>query len=163
MSPRLSDGTSTPAAPTIRLARPADRDDLARLSTQLGYPMSAEEAEARLKEISPGDPQAPSPGANQSVLVAELDGRVIGWIQVEVSRVFESLRQGEICGLVVDEAVRGAGIGRRLVEEAERWAAGRGCRVLRVRSNVVRERAHAFYRRAGFVEIKTQRVLEKTL
>jgi hypothetical protein len=28
---------------------------------------------------------------------------------------------------------------------------------------VIRERAHAFYRREGFVEIKTQRVLEKRL
>jgi hypothetical protein len=32
-----------------------------------------------------------------------------------------------------------------------------------VRSNVVRERAHAFYQREGFVLIKTQRVFEKPL
>jgi hypothetical protein len=32
-----------------------------------------------------------------------------------------------------------------------------------VRSNVLRERAHAFYRREGYGEIKQQRVFEKSL
>jgi len=108
-----------------------------------------------LRELSASDDQA--------LLVAESEGRAVAWIQTEVSRVFEALRQAEICGLVVDEGFRSSGIGRRLVEEAERWARARGCRVIRVRSNVIRERAHAFYRRAGYVQIKTQRVFEKPL
>ena len=141
--------------PAIRPATTADREALARLSTQLGYPMSPEQADARLRELSASDDQA--------LLVAESEGRAVAWIQTEVSRVFEALRQAEICGLVVDEGFRSSGIGRRLVEEAERWARARGCRVIRVRSNVIRERAHAFYRRAGYVQIKTQRVFEKPL
>jgi ribosomal protein S18 acetylase RimI-like enzyme len=139
----------------IRPATPADREALARLSTQLGYRMSSEQSDARLRELSASDDQA--------LLVAESEGRAVAWIQTEVSRVFEALRQAEICGLVVDEAFRSSGIGRRLVEEAERWARARGCRVIRVRSNVIRERAHAFYRRAGYAQIKTQRVFEKPL
>jgi GNAT superfamily N-acetyltransferase len=74
-----------------------------------------------------------------------------------------TLLQAEIAGLVVDETARGGGIGRRLLEAAEQWARSHGCRAIRVRSNVVREGAHAFYVREGFREIKTQKVFEKGL
>jgi GNAT superfamily N-acetyltransferase len=140
---------------TIRLARAGDRDDLARLSTQLGYPMAPDEASARLADLA-GHP-------DHALLVAETDGRLAGWAQVSLPRIFESPRQAEIAGLVVDEGHRGRGIGPELLRAAEAWARERGCAVLRVRSNVVRERAHGFYRREGFGEIKTQRVFEKKL
>jgi GNAT superfamily N-acetyltransferase len=143
------------AVVVIRRARESDREDLARLSTQLGYPMTPGEAGERLAPIAEHPDHA--------LLVAEADGRVAGWVQVSQSRVFETQLQAEVASLVVDEALRGEGIGRRLLAEAERWARERGCAALRVRSNVIRERAHAFYRREGFGEIKTQRVLEKRL
>jgi GNAT superfamily N-acetyltransferase len=144
-----------PPGVVIRPARGADRADLARLATQLGYPMSEEEAGERLSRIADHPDHA--------LLVAEQDGRVAGWLQVSRVRVFESEDGVEIGGLVVDEALRGRGIGARLLAEAERWARERGCVRMRVRSNVVRERAHAFYRSAGFSEVKTQRVFEKAL
>jgi GNAT superfamily N-acetyltransferase len=141
---------------TIRRAAAADRDDLARLSTQLGYPMTPDEASARLADIGEHPDHA--------LFVAESgEGRLAAWLQVSLPRIFESPRQAEIAGLVVDEDHRGGGIGRALLVEAELWARARGCAVLRVRSNVVRERAHGFYRREGFGEIKTQRVFEKWL
>jgi GNAT superfamily N-acetyltransferase len=140
---------------TVRRAAPADRDDLARLSTQLGYPMTAEESSARFSEIA-GHP-------DHALFVADADGRLAAWLQVSLPRIFESPRQAEIAGLVVDEDHRGRGIGPALLRAAEGWARECGCSVIRVRSNVVRERAHGFYRREGFGEIKTQRVFEKTL
>jgi GNAT superfamily N-acetyltransferase len=88
---------------------------------------------------------------------------VEGWIQVSLPRIFETTLQAEIAGLIVDESARGVGLGRELVAAAEAWARARGCRVIRVRSNVVRERARAFYEREGFVVLKTQRVFEKPL
>jgi GNAT superfamily N-acetyltransferase len=139
----------------VRRARAADRAELARLSTELGYPMSPAEAEGRLEEI------ANHP--DHVLLVAESEGRAAGWIQVSRSRVFESARQAEIAGLVVGEELRGRGIGRVLVEEAARWALENGCDALRVRTNVVRERARRFYEREGFAPVKTQSVLEKRL
>jgi GNAT superfamily N-acetyltransferase len=146
----------TPASEVaVRPARESDREDLARLSTQLGYPMSEREARERLAKIA-GHP-------DHALLVAERDGRVAGWLQVSRVRVFESEDGVEIGGLVVDETLRGRGIGAMLLAEAERWARERGCHRIRVRSNVVRERAHAFYRSAGFSEVKTQRVFEKLL
>ncbi len=140
---------------TVRRAAPPDADRLAVLSTALGYPMTPDEAGHRLAEIT----DHPDHG----LLVAEIGGRVEGWIQVSLSRIFETPRQAEIAGLIVDEGARGAGIGRALLGAAESWARGQGCRAIRVRSNVVRERAHAFYQREGFVLKKTQRVFEKPL
>ena len=139
----------------IRPARPQDAERLAALSGELGYPMTAAEAVQRLADLgSHGD---------HALLVAENGGRVAGWIQVSLPRIFETPKSAEIAGLVVDAAERGRGIGRRLVEAAVEWAGAQGCRAVRVRSNVIRERAHAFYVREGFREIKTQKVLERAL
>src|SRR5262245_58006904 len=100
---------------------------------------------------------------DHALLVAASAGRLDGWIQVSFSRIFESPATAEIAGLVVDEDRRGAGIGPQLVSAAEDWARGRGCAAIRVRSNVVRERAHRFYEREGYGRIKVQQVFEKPL
>jgi len=139
----------------VRRARPADAPRLAELSAELGYPMSREDAAERLAALeSHGD---------HAILVAEADGRVAGWIQVSLPRIFETPTSAEIAGLIVGSEARNRGIGRLLVSAAVAWAAERDCRAVRVRSNVIRERAHAFYVREGFREIKTQKVFEKRL
>jgi GNAT superfamily N-acetyltransferase len=69
----------------------------------------------------------------------------------------------EIAGLVVDEPRRGRGIGTRLMAAAEEWARNRGLGALRLRSNVIRDEAHAFYRRQGFASSKTSLLFTKTL
>jgi GNAT superfamily N-acetyltransferase len=137
----------------VRRAAAPDAARLAELSTALGYPMTTGEAARRLAEIARHPDHA--------ILVAEAGDRVEGWIQVSLPRIFETPRQAEIAGLIVDERARGGGIGRQLVAAAETWAREQGCQAIRVRSNVIRERAHAFYERSGFREIKTQKVLEK--
>jgi GNAT superfamily N-acetyltransferase len=62
---------------------------------------------------------------------------------------------------VVDETRRSRGTGAALVEAAVEWAGRHGFRNLRVRSNVVRERTHAFYERLGFTRLKQQVVFVK--
>jgi len=139
----------------IRRAAAPDCPRLAALSTELGYPMTPGEAAARLAALAEHPDHA--------ILVAAPGGRVEGWIQVSLPRIFETPKTAEIAGLVVDPEMRSRGLGSALVHAALDWAAAQGCRAVRVRSNVIRERAHAFYRREGFREIKTQKVLEKTL
>jgi GNAT superfamily N-acetyltransferase len=144
-----------PPAVAIRRATPDDAAELARLSTQLGYAMTAAEAGGRLAPI------AYHP--DHVLLVAAVPGGLAGWIQTSLPRIFESPAGAEIAGLVVDESRRGAGIGAALVAAAADWARARGCLALRVRTNVVRERALRFYEREGFGRIKAQHVLEKAL
>jgi GNAT superfamily N-acetyltransferase len=100
---------------------------------------------------------------DHAILVADENGSAQGWIQVSLPRIFETPASAEIAGLVVASAARGRGLGRALVAAAAGWAAERGCTAVRVRTNVIRERAHAFYVREGFREVKTQKVLEKRL
>jgi len=66
-------------------------------------------------------------------------------------------------GLVVTAAERGAGIGARLIAEAEAWARAQGVGSVRVRSNVTRERTHRFYLRAGYAITKTSYLFVKQL
>lgn len=140
---------------SIRAAAPADARRLAALSTELGYPMTPEEAAERFTELSRH--------ADHALLVADEGGGAVGWIQVSRTRVFEAPSCVEIAGLVVGETERGRGIGAALVAAAEEWARARGCRALRVRCNVVRRRAHDFYRRERFREIKEQKVFERKI
>jgi GNAT superfamily N-acetyltransferase len=50
-----------------------------------------------------------------------------------------------------------------LLDAAEKWARGKKCKGMSVRSNVIRDRAHAFYERQGYLHIKTQKAFRKPL
>lgn len=139
----------------VRPIRPEDAEVAARLSTELGYPVDAPAVLARMRQIARY--------RNRAVLVACLDGEVVGWIDLSVEYHLQSEPAALIGGLVVSDAVRGRGIGRQLCVAAEDWARGLGIARLRVRSNVVRERAHAFYLRDGYTRVKTSAVFEKKL
>ena len=129
---------------------------LAELSGQLGYAATPEQVRRRLQLIKRG--------AEHEVWVAEAAaGEVLGWIEVLLERTLISDREAEITGLVVDASCRGQGIGRRLMEEAEQWARDKGCRSVRLRSNVVRAEAHAFYEQLGYSVFKTQKNYRKML
>ena len=139
----------------VRAASESDIVALARLSGQLGYPATPASIQERLHIIhTRGDGQ---------VLVAERDDAVVGWIHVFGAHTLESPAHAEIGGLVVDELHRCRDIGSQLLEAAERWSASAGYSTVRVRSNVVRERAHRFYQRAGYRLLKQQAVFAKTI
>jgi GNAT superfamily N-acetyltransferase len=88
---------------------------------------------------------------------------VVGWVAVSERRALLSSRRADIEGLVVEDEYRGNRIGEMLVDAAEAWARRRGCTALRLLSNVVRERAHEFYRRLGYDVLKTEYVFQKSL
>ena len=56
----------------------------------------------------------------------------------------------KLSAIVVDEARRGSGIGKALVEAMEAEARERGCFVLFLTTNERRVDAHAFYDHLGF-------------
>jgi GNAT superfamily N-acetyltransferase len=98
------------------------------------------------------------------VLVADLPGtKVAGWIQIFLDQVVMSEMRVEVAGLVVDERCRGLGVGRALMGRAEAWALERGCKVVSLRSNVVRKEAHQFYAGLGYSIVKTQHAFRKKL
>ncbi|MBZ5700233.1 MAG: GNAT family N-acetyltransferase [Acidobacteriia bacterium] len=139
----------------IRAALPRDAAQIAVLAGQLGYPATREEIARRLGEMNGREVQV--------VLVAEAQGRVIGWAHIAVEGQLVSDTRAELRALVVAEEQRSGGVGRRLLEAAENWARAQGCGEIGLRSNVLRERAHPFYVRHGYEQYKTQKVFRKKL
>jgi GNAT superfamily N-acetyltransferase len=136
--------------------RPEDSASVAALAGQLGYPCAPAEIETRHGRIAAA--------GDAAVIVARSpDDRVLGWVHVAESTDLLVDRHAEVRGLVVDAAARGQGVGRALLQAAERWAAGRGCRAMRVRSNTTRVDARGFYERAGYRVTKTQNHFHKAL
>ena len=140
----------------VRRARSTDAARIAELSGQLGYPASGKQMKARLGDVSKD--------RDAACFVAESqDGGLIGWIHVSTTPLLEVERRAEVNGLVVEEAARSRGAGAMLLAAAEKWARGKRCRSMSVRSNVLRERAHGFYLRNGYEHYKTQKAFRKTL
>lgn len=150
---------TTPAISPAIEVRPAEERDiavLARLAGELGYPSTPEQIRERLTNIM----AAP----HQATFVAVINGNtVIGWIHLSEARSLDTEPRAEITGLVVDSDFRSGGAGRLLVERGEEWTRQRGLAAIGVRSNIIRERAHAFYERLGYAVTKTQKVFRKTI
>jgi ribosomal protein S18 acetylase RimI-like enzyme len=139
----------------VRRWEEKDVPQLAVLSGELGYPATAGQVARRLSQI----------GAEGVVLVAADSGtdRLLGWIELQVITHVTSDPHLEICGLVVSAGARSRGIGSLLVAAAEKTARDKNVACLRVRSNIIRGRAHDFYERLGFANVKTSKVFEKAL
>ena len=89
---------------------------------------------------------------NQQLVVAELDGRVVGCLQLTLIPGLSRLGmwRGQIESVRVASSERGHGIGRLMFE----WAIGecreRGCGLVQLTTDKTRTGAHAFYEELGF-------------
>jgi GNAT superfamily N-acetyltransferase len=138
---------------TIRAAEPSDVTALAELAGELGYPTEPAVMTDRLANLPAGD----------EILVATLDGGVVGWVHCAIRRSLVIEPHAEVLALVVGEPLRGLGIGRQLMAAAEDWARARGVPFVRLRSAVKRDGAHAFYAGLGYREQKRQVVFIREL
>jgi GNAT superfamily N-acetyltransferase len=136
---------------TIRRAELGDAPEMARLAAELGYPASPSEMRERLERLLPESRHHVVVGSGKS-------GRLSGWMHVEHRTSIEGGDRAELVGLVVDSTARRVGIGRELIEVAERWASAKGLPHLTVRSNTERRSSHPFYESMGFRCTKTQHV-----
>src|SRR5215468_8973733 len=129
--------------PMIRTPLAADSRRIAALMGELGYPALPESMPSRLEAMR----------AEQIsiVLLSESQGVVNGLITAHsLASIHDDQPVAWITTLVVDTAARGSGVGRRLVEAAERWGRERGCVRISVTTALHRAAAHAFYERLGY-------------
>ena len=99
----------------------------------------------------------------ESIIVAELDDRVVGTI--ELARAYKA-RFGffaVIRRFVVHPQHRSKGIGRRLVNYALEEAAKMGCNVIELSVDPKNERPHRFYESLGFRDDRTEIIMVKEL
>jgi len=133
----------------VRLASESDGPVLARIDLATWGPAvsPAPPPTAGGRHLFFSDQTKPS-----DVLVAELDGIVAGWVKVQsASPLTSHAHVREIGGLAVDPAQQGAGVGRRLVEEAVRECSRLGARKVTLRVLGHNVGARRLYERCGFV------------
>jgi GNAT superfamily N-acetyltransferase len=138
----------------IRAATTDDAIPLAVLSGQLGYPADAATVLRRLDGVV-------AHHAGVVLVAVDPQGRLGGFAHIEPRRLLIAEPFAELAALVVSETARGQRVGSTLLAAAEAWAREQGFASMRVRSNVLRERAHRFYLREGYLEKKRQAVFLK--
>lgn len=147
-SPSSELGTS------VRQALATDAVRIAALAGQLGYDVPVSHVERQLERMND----------EYTIFVAVVPrAGVVGWIGVSLRETLTDSGRADIEGLVVEDEYRGNRIGQLLVQAAEDWARRRNCTSMRLVSNVVRERAHEFYKRLGYDILKTQHAFKKVL
>ncbi|HVE32930.1 MAG TPA: GNAT family N-acetyltransferase [Gemmatimonadaceae bacterium] len=129
---------------SIRDAEERDAPAIASLCGQLGYPTPAEAVASRMDRLREG---------GQARVVVAVDGdSTVGLATIHLRHMINHEAPiGQLTLLVVDERVRGQGVGRLLVAESEAWARARGCKRFVVTTALRRTEAHAFYEKLGFV------------
>jgi GNAT superfamily N-acetyltransferase len=137
----------------IRHALPDDAEALSALSSELGYPAPTDVLRGRIVDLT----------LQHAVFVAEVEHRVVGWIDVGLSFHLQSGLRAEIGGLVVSAESRNQGIGRQLLLRAEQWGREKGMSEVLLRSNTKRADAHRFYLRENYKQTKTSAVFLKKL
>jgi GNAT superfamily N-acetyltransferase len=115
------------------------------LSLQLGYEVSLKDLTERLSQL---------PADHKAVVAVDELGTVVGWAEGLLESTLLMGFRLDIAAMVVDEKVRGRGVGTALLAALETWARELGCAQARVLSRETRERAHAFYEGNGYVLAK---------
>jgi len=144
---------------TIRSAELRDVDDIQRLYRQLDRyhadllpdVFQALEEDARAEAFI----RTRILGEDADYLVAELDGTMVGFVDVQRAAypdfpMFRPREFGLIDNFIVDERHRGKGIGKRLFEAAIDWTRDRGLRAVQTTVWDANARARDFYLEEGF-------------
>jgi GNAT superfamily N-acetyltransferase len=127
---------------TVRPATPDDAEQIASLFTDEGYPSGPSDIVERLDRFD---------SAFSRVLVADLDGEVLGFVAVHAIPRFEhSDRVLRIIALVVNAGVRERGIGRLLMDAAEAVGREVGAAFAEVTAGHHRPEAHHLYEELGY-------------
>lgn len=132
----------------IRLVTRDDAEDVCRICCDdLGYQCDKSLVKERITQLDPG---------REAVYVALIDERVIGYIHVEKYNTLYFETMANILGLAVSGKYRKKGVGKALVDQAEKWANENDISLMRLNSGAKRSGAHDFYRRLGYSSEKDQ-------
>ena len=126
----------------LRPATDGDAERIAGLFTDEGYPAGPSDIVERLERFA---------SEHSRVIVADNGGEVLGFVAVHALPRFEhSDRVVRIMALVVDAGVRERGVGRMLMEEAERLGREVGAAFAEVTAGHHRPDARRFYEDLGY-------------
>jgi GNAT superfamily N-acetyltransferase len=128
--------------PTLRPAVPADARRIAQLLTDEGYPAGPSDIVERLARFGSHD------GA---VIAADVAGELVGFIALhQIPRFEHDDHVLRVLALVVDPGVRERGIGRLLMDDAERMAREDGAAFVEVTAGHHRADARHLFESLGY-------------
>ncbi|HYK11694.1 MAG TPA: GNAT family N-acetyltransferase [Gemmatimonadales bacterium] len=135
----------------VRTVSRHDADAWLKLRRELWPDESARDHELAVREYFTGPRGVP-----REVLVAvDLDGNVVGFAELSIRNVVDNCTTDRVAyleGWCVAPTSRRRGIGRVLIEEAERWAVRQGCTEFGSDTNLDNPAAAAAHRALGFIE-----------
>ena len=87
------------------------------------------------------------------VVVAEIDGKVVGYLLGEESKIpYYDFKIAELCNMCIDGNYRKQGIGNALYKEFEKHFKEQGINHFTVTASFKNENAKSFYKKMGFEE-----------
>ncbi len=135
--------TTTPT-PSTRRAIDDDAPSIVTLLAQLGY-------ETPLEIVRRNIALSTAHGDDAAFVALDENDRIVGCVGLHALTMFHLAgRLGRITALVVEENVRGSGVGHALMAAAHAWFNERGCEKFEVTSSDHRVAAHRFYARHGY-------------
>ncbi len=137
--------------PAFRDATPADLPSIVRMLADDPFGAGRECCENPLPSAYAAGFAAMSAQGGR-IVVAELDGAVVGCLQLTVIHGVAQLglTRAQVEAVRVASTHRGRGIGAALMRHAIGLAAGMGCSLMQLTTNAARADAQRFYERLGF-------------
>ena len=137
---------------TFRLATIEDLPDIVRMLADDFLGKQRERLEDPLSESYLKAFRELDADSNNELIVAELDGSIVGTLQLTVtpSLSYQGSKRSSVESVRVDDKFRGQGIGRQMMLWAIERAKEKGCISMNLTSHGERKDAHRFYENLGF-------------
>lgn len=90
------------------------------------------------------------------IFVALVDNEIVGYIHIHDYDLIYNDHLKNILGIAVSKKYRHQGIGRALLNKAEKWAKDTNASGIRLVSGETRKGAHEFYQHCGYKFVKNQ-------
>ncbi len=148
---------------TVRPVTISDADLWLRMRCALWPDGSEAEHREEIQQFFEGDfPRSP-----WAVLLAtDADGRALGFAELSIRPYAEGCRANQVAyleGWYTAPQARGQGVGRALVEAAERWGRSQGCAEFASDASLDNEASAAAHRALGFADAGVVRCFRKDL
>lgn len=99
-------------------------------------------------------------GSTGRIFLATHEGRVVGLVAAAITSSAKSdlevkpglERSGRVFELIVDQAARGLGVGKKLLKTAEQFLRAKKCSIIFIGCFATNTAALEFYRRSGYIE-----------